>query len=200
VFWRRGQETEKTALLVAALSGVLQAQPALLEHLPALGPLPRLLRTLSAAPSAAATGLLLRLLSAVGASVGCVDALAKLECVAPLAAALRHHAEHTAAVLDVVDKLVRQSAAAGAAEELAQQCVAADLPAQLLHLLDESAPGAVHLTPAGRATVVSILKVPPPRHFQQCRLGIRSESGPHLIGLSILRRFKIIESSRPNLT
>jgi len=164
------QESEKTSLIVSSLCGLLQTQPVLLEHIPALGPLPRLLRALSSAtdpsvnrPSAVAAGLLLRLLNPMCGSMTCVDALSKLECISPIAAAMRTHAELTMIGLEALEKLIRHSSSnslssgSGSMEELTQQCVSADLVAQLLKLLEESSMNP-HLTPAGRALVVSILK------------------------------------------
>ena len=142
------------------MCGLLNAQSVLLDHLPALGPLPRLLRQLSMANgnsggSVDSTSGLLRMLHVICNSCVCVDALAKLECVAPVAAVMRHHPQLVVVSLEVLDKLMRNCGPS--MEEVSQQCVSADLISQLLKLLEESSSNP-HLTSAGRALAVSILK------------------------------------------
>lgn len=153
---RLKKETERTKLIIQSLSGLLHSQPALSEHIPALGPLPRILRLLSSSSNstAPAAGGLLNLLNHVAGSSTCVEALARLECIGPIAGAIRHHPEHTAIGLEALEKII--SSGCSGAEELAQQAVQVDLVPQLLTLLEESINP--HLTPSGRALVVSILK------------------------------------------
>lgn len=150
------KEAERTRLSVLALCGIMQNQPALLEHIPALGPLPRMLRLLSASTSTspAAVSGLLNLLNAVATSAACADLLSRLECVASIAGAIRHHSEHIVIGLEVLEKIFK-SCSVGA-EDLAQQSVQAELVPQLLKLLEDSVNP--HLTPSGRALAVSILK------------------------------------------
>lgn len=143
-------------LVVTATSGLLHNQPALLEHIPALGPLPRLFRLLSSSTgSSAVTGRLLALLNPMAGSGGCLEAMARLESVGPIASAIQHHPEHATAGLEALEKMVTCSQSA-AAEEFAQQSIHVDLVPQLLKLLEESIQSP--LTSSGRALVVSILK------------------------------------------
>ena len=155
VFFFCLQETEKTKLIISSLSGLLQSQPALLEHIPALGPLPRMLRLLSSSNSAptAAAGLL-SLLNPIASSSTCVDALSRLECIGPIASAIRHHPEHMVVGLETLEKIITSGSAGS--EEFVQQAVQVELVPQLLKLLEEAINP--HLNPSGRALVVSILK------------------------------------------
>ena len=132
----------------------MHSQPLLLEHIPALGPLPRILRSLSASSnSSAATLGLLKMLNQISGNNNCVETLSKLECIGPIATVIRHHPEHTTVGLETLEKII--SSGTGT-EELAQQSIQADLVPQLLKMLEESAHP--HLTPSGRALIVSILK------------------------------------------
>lgn len=148
------QDTEKSKLIVSAISGLLHSQPVLSEHIPALGPLPRLLRLLSSSTSSGAvTARLLGLLNPMASSGTCVEALAKLECIAPIASAMHHHPEHLVVALETLEKIITSNIGA---EEFAQQSIQAELVPQLLKLLEESVHP--HLSSSGRALVVSILK------------------------------------------
>ncbi len=143
-------------MIISSLSGLLYSQPALLEHLPALGPLPRMLRLLSSYSSSAGAGVsgLLNLLKSIATSSTCVEALCRLDCIGPIASAIRHHPEHTVVGLEALEKII--TSGCSGTEELAQQAIQTDLVPQLLKLLEESINP--HLTSSGRALVVSILK------------------------------------------
>jgi DnaJ family protein C protein 13 len=131
----------------------LHSQPVLSEHIPALGPLPRLLRLLSSSSSSAVTARLLGLLNPMASSSTCVEAFSRLECIAPIASAMQHHPEHVTIALETLEKLITSSPGS---EEFAQQSINAELVPQLLKLLEESVNP--HLSSSGRALVVSILK------------------------------------------
>lgn len=89
----------------------------------------------------------------MASSSTCVEALAKLECIVPIASAIQHHSEHVTTALETLEKIITSSVGA---EEFAQQSIQADLVPQLLKLLEESTNQ--HLSSSGRALVVSILK------------------------------------------
>ena len=125
-----------------------------MEHIPALGPLPRILRILSTSSSSSAATLgLLKILNPISANSSCVEALSKLECIGPIATAIRLHPEHTTIGLETLEKIISSSIGT---EELVHQSIQVDLVPQLLKMLEESAHP--HLTPSGRALIVSILK------------------------------------------
>lgn len=83
----------------------------------------------------------------------CVDALTRLECIAPIASAISRHPENVIVALEVLEKIITSSSGA---EEFAQQAIQADLVSQLLKLLEESSNP--HMSSSGRALAVSILK------------------------------------------
>lgn len=91
----------------------------------------------------------------MASSSTCIEALAKLECIAPIASAMHHHPEHLVVALETLEKIITSNTGSGA-EEFAQQSIQAELVAQLLKLLEESLNP--HLSSSGRALVVSILK------------------------------------------
>merc|ERR1740128_1014148 len=146
-------EPDKTKLIVSSICGLLHSQPVLLEHIPALGPLPRMLRLLSQCSNPSAVCGLLNLLNPISNSCTCVDALSRLECIQPVAVAIRNHPEHVHTGLEYLERLLNSP---NGTEEFVQQSVNCDLVPQLLKLLEESSHA--HLTPSGRALVVSILK------------------------------------------
>merc|ERR1740128_329056 len=150
---QKDAEQEKAKLIVAAVCGLLHSQPVLLEHIPALGPLPRMLRTLSSAPSSSSASGLLSLLRPISNSCTCVDALSRLECIHPVATSIRNHPEQLHIGLEYLEHVINSP---NGTEEFVQQSINCDLVTQLLRLLEEASHP--HLTPAGRALIVSILK------------------------------------------
>lgn len=155
-------DQERTKLIVASICRVLHSQPLLAEHIPSLGPLPRLVRLLTAscdsASAASSVGGLVRLLASVAsASTSCVEALARLEVVLPLGSAIRNHPQHSLQALQTLDTMMGQGGAA-AADELVGQALSVDLVGQLLAMLKAETPAAAALSSAAKAVIVSILK------------------------------------------
>ncbi|KZS16300.1 DnaJ subfamily C member 13 [Daphnia magna] len=159
-------ETEKTKIIVSAISGLLHSQPVLLEHIPSLGPLPRLLRLLSSSTgSSTVTARLLALLNPMTISSTCIEAFSRLECVAPIASAMHHHPEHVTIALETLEKMITSNSGT---EEFAQQSINVELVPQLLKLLEDSFNP--HLSSSGRALVVSILKALSVSRLHGCRV------------------------------
>lgn len=132
----------------------MTSQPGLLEYVPALGPLPRLVRLLATLQRHDfAAGSLLGVMSAAAANRTCVEALARLESVGPVLGAVKSQPQHTALGVALLEKMITCGAGV---EEFAQQAVSVELVSQLLKLLEDVANP--HVTSATRALIVSILK------------------------------------------
>lgn len=142
---------EMLETVIQALVSFLQAQPALLDHIPAMGHIPRLMKVMGNGQEAIARSCILVLHQLVN-NEGCIKSLSQVESVPPLIRAMQLRQDMVGIACEALNQMFKQKN-----EELIQQALEAKLVPYLLQLL-EGKLEAVSNPAATKAQIVQALK------------------------------------------